>query len=105
MKNLIKEAKNGFRMDKVSYKNFDTNTNHMQLSMLAYNIVNSFKRLVLPKKFDGMQVATLRNKLFKIGAKKVKGARVVTYKMASAYPFKDLFHETHQNIRLLAELL
>ena len=101
---MIKEVKNGFCLDKVSHRNFETNINHMRLSALAYNLVNSFKRLVLPKKFEGFQVGTLRNKFFKIGSKMIKGGGQVTYKMASAYPFKTAFFEIHENIGVLAAL-
>jgi hypothetical protein len=103
--NMIKEAKNGFRMDKVNHRNFVTNVNRIQLTGLAYNLVNSFKRLVLPDKFSHFQIETLRNKFFKIGAKKILGGRQVTYKMATAFPLQDAFYEIHDNIAHLPQLL
>ena len=47
MENYIKECKNGFRMDKVSHKYWMTNVNRIQLVVLAYNLINGFRRLTL----------------------------------------------------------
>ena len=102
--NMIKEAKNGFRMDKVNHKNFITNVNRIQLTGLAYNLVNAFKRIVLPEEYKHYQIETIRNKFFKIGAKKTSGGRQITYKMATAYPMQEAFNKTHDNIAYLQQL-
>jgi len=39
------------------------------ICMLAYNLFNWFKRLVLPKHFQKMQIETFRLKLIKIAAR------------------------------------
>ena len=58
MENYIKECKNGFRMDKVSHKYWMTNVNRIQLVVLAYNLINGFRRLTLPHEFSKMQINT-----------------------------------------------
>jgi Transposase DDE domain. len=101
MENFIKECKNGFRMDKVSHKAFIVNANRMQISLLAYNLINGFRQLVLPESFCRLQIETLRNKLFKVAAKKVKKARQITFKICSHFAYQDIWEMIHKNIQFL----
>lgn len=101
MENYIKECKHGFRMDKVNHKQFMMNVNRIQQVVLAYNLMNGFRRLTLPKDYRQMMIDTLRIKLFKVAAKKVKRARQVIFKLCSHYPYKEIFNETLKNIQTL----
>ena len=101
MENDIKECKNGFRMDKVSHKNFMTNVNRIQLVVLAYNLINGFRRLTLPKDYQKMQIETLRSKVIKIAAKRVKQARRIIFKLCSHYPYKEAFNQCLRNIHAI----
>lgn len=44
MENFIKESKNSFHMDSMSSHNMTVNANRLQISVLAYNLFNWFKR-------------------------------------------------------------
>lgn len=101
MENYIKECKNGFRMDKVSHQNFMTNVNRIQLVVLAYNLINGFRRLALPKDYRQMQIETLRTKFIKIAAKRVKQARRIIFKLCSHYPYKEVFNQCLRNIHTI----
>lgn len=101
MENYIKECKSGFKMDKVSHKNYMANLNRIQQVVLAYNLINGFRRLTLPKDYRKMMIETLRTKLFKVAAKKVKKARQVIFKLCSYYPYKKLFNQALKNIQTL----
>ena len=48
MENFIKESKSGFDFAAVSSHSKIVNANRMRLHMLAYNLFNWFRRLVLP---------------------------------------------------------
>lgn len=48
MENFIKEGKSGFDFAAVSSHSKVVNANRMRLHMLAYNLFNWFRRLVLP---------------------------------------------------------
>lgn len=48
MENFIKESKSGFNFESMSSNSKIVNENRLQLCMLAYNLFNWFKRLVLP---------------------------------------------------------
>ena len=88
-------------MDKVSHKSYIANLNRIQQTVLAYNIINGFRRLTLPKGYRQMMIETLRIKLFKVAAKKVKKARQVILKLCSHYPYQKIFNETLKNIQEL----
>ena len=101
MENYIKECKNGFRMDKVSHKHLITNVNRIQLVVLAYNLINGFRRLTLPREFSNMQIETLRTKPIKISAKRVKQSRRILFKLCSHYPYKEVFHHCLKTIQAI----
>jgi hypothetical protein len=101
MENFIKESKNGFDFDSMSSHSKIVNANRLQISMLAYNLFNYLRRLVLPVRMRKLQVDTIRLKLIKIASRVVRGARYITFKLCSSCPYKDEFYETLENIRKL----
>ena len=104
MENFIRESKYGFSMDSMSSHSMVVNANKLQISMLAYNLFNWFRRLVLPKSFRRLQVDTIRLKLLKIATKCVRSARYITFKLWSYCPYKNEFYETMNNIFRLKQL-
>ena len=104
MENFIRESKYGFHMDSMSSHSMVVNANKLQISMLAYNLFNWFRRLVLPKSFQKLQVDTIRLKLLKIAAKLIRSARYITFKLCSHCPYKNEFQETMNNIFGLKQL-
>ncbi len=104
MESFIKESKNGFDMASVSSHSMTVNTNRMLIHMLAYNLFNWFKRLVLPASMRKQQVDTIRLKLMKIAARAVRSSRYIIFKLCSSCPYKREFYETLENIRMLPQL-
>ena len=104
MENFIKESKNGFDFSSTSSSSKIVNANRLQLHMLAYNLFNYFKRLVLPKNMRKMQIDTLRLKLIKVASKIVKAARYLLVKLCSSCPYKNEFYTILENIRQLPQL-
>ena len=80
------------------------NANKLQISVLAYNLFNWFRRLVLPRSFQKLQVDTIRIKLLKVAAKLVRSARYLTFKLCSHCPYKNEFYETLDHIYGLKQL-
>ena len=66
--------------------------------MLAYNLFNWFRRLVLPANMRKQQVDTIRLKLIKIAARAVRSAGYIT---CSSCPYKKEFYKTLENIQQL----
>ena len=104
MENFIKESKLGFHMDTMSSHSMTVNSNKLQISALAYNLFNWFKRLVLPASMRKLQIDTIRLKLIKIATRVIRSARYITFKLCSSCPYKKEFYEIFQNIRLLPKL-
>ena len=98
MENFIKEGKNGFDFAAVSSHSKVVNANRMRLHMLAYNLFNWFRRLVLPTNMRKQQIDTIRLKLMKIAARAVRSARYITFKLCSSCPYKKEFYQTLKNI-------
>ena len=74
---------------------------HMDI-MLAYNLFNWFRRLVLPADMRKQQVDTIRLKLIKIAARAIHSARSITFKLCSSCPYKKEFYRTLKNIQQLS---
>mgnify|MGYP002621841005 FL=1 len=104
METFIHKSKHGFHMDAMSSHSMTVNANKLQISMLAYNLFNWFRRLVLPRSFQKLQVDTIRLKLLKIAAKLVRSARYLTFKLCSHCPYKNEFYETLEHICGLKQL-
>ena len=104
MENFIKESKSGFGFASTGSKSKVVNANRLQLHVLAYNLFNCFRRLVLPKNMKKMQIDTIRLKLLKVASKVVKAARYIYFKLCSSCPYKNEFYETFENIRQLSLL-
>ena len=102
MENFIKECKNGFDFSAVSSRSKIVNANRMRLHMLAYNLFNWFKRLVLPANMRKLQADTIRIKLIKIAVRAVHSARYITFKLCSNCPYKKEFYMTFENIQNLS---
>ena len=105
MENFIKESKNGFDFDTMSSHSKIVNANRLQLSALAYNLFNWFRRLVLPDSMCKLQIDTLRLKLLKIAARVIRAARYLTFKLCSSCPYQEEFRQTFDNIQRLTPLL
>ena len=101
MENFIKESKLGFHMDAMSSSSMMVNANKLQISVLAYNLFNWFRRLVLPVTMRKLQIDTLRLKLIKIAARVVRSARYITFKLCSSCPYRTEFYEVMKNISQL----
>ncbi len=79
-------------MDTMSSHNMTVNENRLQISVMAYNIFNWFRYLVLPVKMKNLQVDTIRLKLLKIVVKMVRSVRYIVFKLCSSSPYiKDFY--------------
>ncbi|MBA3924077.1 MAG: IS1380 family transposase [Nostocaceae cyanobacterium] len=104
MENFIKEAKNGFACQKMSSTHFQANEVKLQISLLAYNFNNWFRRLCLPEKVQASRMETLRTNLVKIAAKLVHSGRYWTWKLCSSCVYKNAFRQTLENIGQMPQL-
>ena len=59
--------------------------------MLAYNLGNFLRTLVLPEAVEHWSLTTLQTKLVKIGGKVVRHGRYVSFQLAEVAVPRDLF--------------
>jgi len=89
----IKEGKYALNWTRLSCRQFVSNQVRLLLFVLAYNLGNFLRRLVLPGKIKHWSLRSLLTKLIKIGAKVVRHSRYVTFQMAEVTISKNLFTE------------
>jgi len=70
--------------------------------VLAYNLGNFLRRLVLPPDMARWSLTTLREKLVKIGARLTRHARRLILQMAEVAVPRDLFAAILNRIRRLS---
>jgi Transposase DDE domain group 1 len=93
--NRIGELKNGFDADRLSCHRFLANALRLALHAAAYNLVNLF-RLRLPKLLQPLQIASLRQKIFKVGARVLQSTRCIWVHLASGWPHRSLLRTAAQ---------
>jgi hypothetical protein len=60
---LIKQLKGDYAMGNIPTRHFFANETYFPLLLLAYNLVNWFKRLCLPPAFQNATLQTLRHQI------------------------------------------
>ena len=90
---FIKEGKGAVKWTRLSCRTFAANAVRLQLHVLAYNLGNFMRTLVLPKPAERWSLTSLREKLIKIGAKVVSHGRYVTFQMAEVAVPRQMFLE------------
>ena len=97
----IKEGKYALHWTRLSCKRFVCNQVRLGLFVLAYNLGNFLRRLVLPRKIKHWSLRSLLVKLIKIGAKVVRHNRYTTFQMAAVAIDQTLFAEILARIKRL----
>ena len=87
----IKEGKNAVKWTRLSCHDVVDNQVRLHLFVLAYNLGNFLRQLVLPQEVRRWTLTTTREKLIKIGAKVVRHARRVTFQLAEVAVPRRLF--------------
>jgi hypothetical protein len=99
MENRIKEQFHLFA-DRVSAETMRANQLRLYLSAMAYVLVSGLRRLGLKAtELAQAQAATIRTKLFKIGALVRVSVRRIRLSLASGYPWQSLFQQVWINLR------
>ena len=97
----IKEGKYALNWTRLSCKHFLSNQVRLGLFVLAYNLGNFLRRLVLAGKVKHWSLRTLLVKLIKVGAKVLKHSRYVVFQMAEVVIRKEVFAEIISRINRL----
>jgi len=99
MENRIKEQYQLFAA-RVSAETMLANQLRLYLSAMAYTLVSGLRRLGLQAtELARAEAATIRTRLFKIGALVRVSVRRIWLSMASSYPWQPLFAQVWMNLR------
>lgn len=94
----IKEGKQAAHWTRLSCHRFRANEVRLQLSVLAYNLGNLWRRLVLPMRVDTWSLTSLQQRLVKTGGRLVKHARYYWLLLAEGHLTRHLFGAMLQRI-------
>jgi hypothetical protein len=98
----IKEGKQAVKMTRLSCHRFRSNEVRLWLSLIAYNLGNLWRRLVLPKKIENWSLTSLQQRLVKTGGRLVKHARYYWLMLAESHLTRRLFVSMIRRIDALA---
>ena len=99
MENRIKEQQLDLFADRTSTHTMRANQLRLWFSSIAYVLMSAVRRIGLKgTRLAKATCGTIRLKLFKIGARIKVSVRRVMIHLATACPYKDVFHAAWQNI-------
>jgi hypothetical protein len=98
---IIRELKYAYALGKIPTNDFQANEAFFQIVLLAYNLLNWFKRLCVPPHLRRTTLQHLRQRLFVVPAQLVRPGGVPTLRLAPSYPWASDFLETLRRIRRL----
>jgi hypothetical protein len=87
----IKEGKQAVNMTRLSCHRFRSNEVRLWLSVIAYNLGNLWRQLVLPKKIEKWSLTSLQQRLVKTGGRLLKHARYYWLLLAESHLTRRLF--------------
>ena len=87
----IKEGKQAVKMTRLSCHRFRSNEVRLWLSLIAYNLGNLWRRLVLPKRIDNWSLTSLQQRLVKAGGRLVTHARYYWLLQVESHLTRRLF--------------
>jgi len=99
VENRIEEVKNQFNLSKIPSSDYVANACHFQMVMLAYDLTNWFRRLLLWGDLRKGEVAALRRKVFTIAAKLVRHGRRVVLSLTQAFPRQEMLESVMGRVR------
>ncbi len=97
----IKEGKQAVAMTRLSCHRFRSNEVRLWLSLIAYNLGNLWRRLVLPKGIANWWLTSLQQRLMKTGGRLLKHARYYWLLLAESHLTRRLFASMLQRIAML----
>ena len=87
----IKEGKQAVKMTRLSCHRFQSNEVRLWLTIIAYNLGNLWRRLVLPQRIEKWSLTSLQQRLVKTGGRLVKHARYYWLLLAESHLTRRLF--------------
>ena len=77
----------------------------MMISVLAYNMVNFLRTICFDSNWRGIQVNTIRLRLFKVGGKLVTTARQMYLKLSSTHVYQRELYAVFRQIQRIRQYI
>ena len=97
----IKEGKKAVKMTRLNCHRFRSNEVRLWLSLIAYNLGNLWRRLVLPRRIANWSLTSLQQRVVKTGGRLVKHARCYWLLLAESHLTRRLFGSMVRRIAAL----
>ena len=98
----IKEGKAATHWTRLSCHRFRANEVRLLLGVIAYNLGNLLRRLVLPVAIQSWSLTSLQQRLFKTGGRLIRHARYFILQLAENQLTQRLFAQIVRRIERLA---
>jgi hypothetical protein len=95
---IIKELKGDYPLAKIPTRHFAANEAYFHLLLFAYNLINWFKRLCLPKEFQKMTLKTLRTQMIFVPGELIKAQNKPVLKFPAHFWYKDIIEHALKQI-------
>jgi hypothetical protein len=102
VENMIKEGILSYSLDVNISHFYGANVAHFHLVMLAYNLMNLFKELVLGQKDKKRMGKWIRQRFFLIAGKLVSSGRRFVLKLSEDWAYKEEYNEAEKRLEGLA---
>jgi len=90
----IRELKEAYPLAKIPTQSWQANEVYFHLILLAYNLVNWFRRLCLPREWQASTLGTLRTRLLVLPARLVRSGHRNVLKLPVGYQHQRQFQQT-----------
>jgi hypothetical protein len=100
----IRELKENFALAKIPTNSFQANQVYFYLLLFAYNIVNWFKKLCLPPRFQNATLETIRTEFLVLPARLTKSGSKNILKLPAEYIPKQVLEHIIQKIKKMKPL-
>jgi hypothetical protein len=97
--NMIKELKLDLKADRLSCSSFEANAFRLVLAALAYQLLVLFRRRLSNPILRRATAATLRDRLFKVGALLSESTRRFVIRLSSSWPHQPLLQQAIADVR------
>jgi len=97
----IREGKQAVKMTRLSCHRFRSTEVRLWLSVIAYNLGNLWRRLVLPNRIGHWSLTSLQQRLVKTGGRLIKHARYFWLLLAEGHLTRRLFGSMVRRIAAL----
>lgn len=101
MENYIKEAKNGFSIDRIASSDFKANELDLLIKLFAYNLFERFKRDCCEPIHQSYTIARFRLEFFHCAATIIRHSRAVVLKLAKDFANRHTWKRMEARIIML----